>query len=148
MSGVRSLVQGRQLDERADLLFGGVSEAGFVTNGYGPLTTRGSSLFPLRSELRTREQMEWIHDRYKVDALERLARSTPDYYKTHGDYLPDVSALAHAAIYEAQRLHSALEELLAVAERIRGGDPSLDPEEWYAIRDYARVTLNGGPSGA
>jgi hypothetical protein len=66
------------------------------------------SPFPFRSELRTREQMEWIHDRYKVDALERLARSTPDYYNTHGNYLPDVSALAHAAIREAQRLHAAL----------------------------------------
>lgn len=106
------------------------------------------SPFPFRSELRTRDQMEWIHDRYKVDALERLARSTPDYYKTHGDYLPDVSALAHAAIREAERLRSALEELLDVAERTRSGDPSLDPEGWYAVRDYARVTLNGGPDGA
>lgn len=41
----------------------------------------------------------------------------------------------------AVRLRSALEELLSVAERIRGGDPKLDPEEWYAIRDYARVVL-------
>lgn len=35
----------------------------------------------------------------------------------------------------------ALEDLLAVAERIRGGDRSLDPEEWYLVRDHARVVL-------
>jgi hypothetical protein len=36
----------------------------------------------------------------------------------------------------------ALEELLDVAERIRMGDPNLDPERWYAARDYARVALS------
>lgn len=72
--------------------------------------TERSSVYPLHSPLRTREAMEWIHDRYKVDALERLARSTPDYYETHGNYLPDVSALAHAALL-------ALEDERAMAEQ-------------------------------
>lgn len=47
---------------------------------------------------------------------------------------------------EFVKLRAGLTELLDVAERIRGGDASLDPEEWYAARDYARVTLAGGPS--
>lgn len=33
---------------------------------------------------------------------------------------------------------TGLRDLLDVAERMRGGDPSLDPEEWYAIRDYCK----------
>jgi hypothetical protein len=42
---------------------------------------------------------------------------------------------------ENERLRAGLEELLDVAERIRGGDTKLDPERWYAARDYARVVL-------
>lgn len=42
-----------------------------------------------------------------------------------------------------KRYRAALEELLDVAERIRGGDTNLDPERWYAARDYARVVLKG-----
>lgn len=45
---------------------------------------------------------------------------------------------------ERDRLRAALEELLDVAERIRGGDTKLDPERWFAARDYARVVLGGG----
>jgi hypothetical protein len=45
------------------------------------------------------------------------------------------------ATEQIKHLHAALEELLEVAERIRGGDPNLDPERWYAARDFARVTL-------
>lgn len=48
-----------------------------------------------------------------------------------------------ADLHEAAlNLTYALEDLLSVAERIRGGDPKLNPEEWYASRDYARVTLD------
>jgi hypothetical protein len=36
---------------------------------------------------------------------------------------------------------AALGDLLSVAERMIGGDSSLDPEEWYAIRDYCRIKL-------
>ena len=42
---------------------------------------------------------------------------------------------------EVVRLRAATEGLLEWAERFHAGDPSLDPEEWYAIRDYAKVTL-------
>jgi hypothetical protein len=38
----------------------------------------------------------------------------------------------------ALSLEAGLEELLDVAERIRGGDTKLDPERWYAARDFAR----------
>jgi hypothetical protein len=40
-----------------------------------------------------------------------------------------------------ERVLCGLEELLAVAERIKDGDPSLDSEEWYAIRDYCRIIV-------
>ncbi len=60
-------------------------------------STGRESLF---SSLRTDEQIRWIQGRFKLDGLARLARSTPDYYETHGDYLPDVAALAHAALTE------------------------------------------------
>jgi hypothetical protein len=43
---------------------------------------------------------------------------------------------------DTANLTVALETLLDVAERIRGGDPNLHPEEWYLARDHARVTLN------
>lgn len=42
-----------------------------------------------------------------------------------------------------EKLWASLDELLSVAERMRGGDLSLDPEEWFAARDYARKVLNG-----
>ena len=50
-----------------------------------------------------------------------------------------------ALLAERDRLHAALEELLDVAERIRSGDPSLDPEQRYATRDFARVVLRAAP---
>lgn len=64
--------------------------------------------------------------------------------------MADEAAVVQRAIWESRcpelltrcdELKCGLEELLAVAERIRGGDPKLDPEEWYAARDYARVAL-------
>lgn len=42
---------------------------------------------------------------------------------------------------KAQIYKRALTDLLKMAERIRGGDSKLDPEEWYAERDYVRVLL-------
>ena len=45
------------------------------------------------------------------------------------------------ATLQHDELRAALEELLDVAERIRGGDEKLNPELWYAARDYARVVL-------
>ena len=43
--------------------------------------------------------------------------------------------LLRDAASEIERLRTALDELLDVAERMRGGDPKLDPEQWYATRD-------------
>lgn len=70
-------------------------------------------------------------------------------YREHGGRMagpggwPDCSTCAVLARLRAreQELEAALRELLSVAERIRGGDPKLDSEEWYAARDYARHTL-------
>lgn len=52
----------------------------------------------LIAALRTTEQMRWIHDRFKIDGLERLSRADRDYADSHGHYLPDVAALAHEAL--------------------------------------------------
>jgi hypothetical protein len=49
------------------------------------------------------------------------------------------------ALDEIERLQVALSGVLDVAERYRQGDPLLNPEEWFAARDYARVVLTGGP---
>lgn len=51
----------------------------------------------------------------------------------------------YAARKERDKAWEALKDLLAIAERIRGGDSSLDLEEWYAVRDFARVTLASAP---
>lgn len=57
----------------------------------------------------------------------------------HGWYMTEAE---HRGVLDViQRLESALEELLDVSERIRGGDPKLNPEAWYAARDYAKVVL-------
>jgi hypothetical protein len=48
---------------------------------------------------------------------------------------------AAGLLAEREALRAGLEELLDVAERIRGGDTNLDPERWYAARDFARHVL-------
>lgn len=48
---------------------------------------------------------------------------------------------AEAILDDVVRLRVALEELLDVTERSRAGDSKLDPEAWYAARDYARHVL-------
>lgn len=52
----------------------------------------------LPSSLRTPEQTAWILDRFKPDGLERLARADRWYTDSHGHYVPDLAALAHAAL--------------------------------------------------
>lgn len=42
---------------------------------------------------------------------------------------------------ELSEAYTALDEILRVAERMRGGDV-VEPEEWYAARDCARLTLD------
>lgn len=57
----------------------------------------------------------------------------------------DAAALGwQLALEQITSLRAGLKELLDVAERMRVGDPKLadNPEEWYAIRDYARKVLN------
>lgn len=95
----------------------------------------------LESELRTPEQMEWILNRFKIDGLERLARSTQDYYDTHGNYLPDVAALAHAALKEVERLKAERRWLAAVVFEHVGTDAwNVDPE-FELVSDEDRALL-------
>lgn len=61
--------------------------------------------------------MEWINDRFKLDGLERLSRADRDYCDDHGHYLPDVAALAHAALLEIERLRGILSDEIAMAEQ-------------------------------
>jgi len=94
---------------------------------------------PLPSSLRTPEQMEWIHDRFKIDGLERLARSTQEYYDQKGYYLPDVAALAHAALTALDTLREAIgsaEPLISM-----NGETTMPRECWLAIET---AMLNSG----
>lgn len=47
-----------------------------------------------------------------------------------------------ALLYQVEALETAVEGLLEWARRHQGGDPTLDPEEYYIARDFAHVTLN------
>lgn len=85
---------------------------------------------PLGSELRTPEQMVWIRERFTPDGLERLARPTPGYESKGCYYLPDVAALAHAAIREAERLRDWIER--------HGGHPQ-DCAIWVELDDVSAL---------
>lgn len=85
----------------------------------------------LRTPLRSQEQMEWIHDRFKIDGLERLARADRDYADSHGVYLPDVAALAHAALRTVEELRDvAIQE----AWELEDG-PCWCPDSWWNVDD-------------
>ena len=70
-----------------------------------------------------------------------MSEKTVERYGCVRDFCPENGQTCSDVI---DRLRAALEELLDVAERIRGGDPQLDPEQWYATRDYARKVLKDG----
>lgn len=53
----------------------------------------------------------------------------------------EVLAALDSLLAEREQFRAAAEGLLDVCQRSRSGDPSLDPEEWFAISDYARVVL-------
>ena len=81
------------------------------------------------------------------ESLIASLRSTADrvigwHYK--GDADPDPRVLMREAADRIEKLDAGLSELLSVAERSRSGDPSLDPEEWCAIRDYCRILVRSG----
>ena len=113
------------------------------------------SLFPFTLEL---DEYEAANLEEGLVTLRRLACDTGDWLgqilnrlpKT--EYVPNVYSdgqVARALLSKPMQektasLTAALEELLSVAERMRGGDPSLDPEAWFAARDYARVVLKKG----
>lgn len=57
-----------------------------------------------------------------------------------GGHVPALDALA-LKLARLEQLERGAADFLAVAERMRSGDPSLSPEAWYAERDYMRVLL-------
>lgn len=79
------------------------------------------------------------------NTLERLRARARKYILAESfnvtNELSESAALVSALLAEVEQLASGLEELLDVAERIRGGDTNLDPEQWYAARDFARLIL-------
>lgn len=98
----------------------------------GDLTVRPE---PRRSgkPLRAQTEMEWIHSHFKLDGLERLARADRDYADSHGEYLPDVAALAHAAL-------TALGEILELADSAVRGE-AVRFSTCSRIRSIATSTL-------
>ena len=93
-----------------------------------------ASLFPfapLPSSLRTPEQMEWIHDHFKIDGIERLARADRQYVADHGYYLPDVAALAHAALSALDELRKAIGGAGPLISM--NGETRMPSECWRAI---------------
>jgi hypothetical protein len=49
---------------------------------------------------------------------------------------------ANEALVGRDTLRHALLSLLEWAKRYRGGDPSLNPEEFYIVTEYAQVVLD------
>lgn len=88
---------------------------------------------PLPSSLRTPEQMRWIHDRFKIDGLERLARADREYADDHGYYLPDVAALAHAALIELEQAERARDEQRRRVPSDEGG-PGHEESYWLRLK--------------
>lgn len=82
-------------------------------------------------------------ERDKLARTLQLADEDHEITEAHNRERAVAAEQEAATLREApKRLYVALEELLDVAKRIRGGDPSLDPEMWYAARDYAQVVLD------
>ena len=77
------------------------------------------------------------------EALSELSPENPWTFDDALSALARIEALLAETEARAVRAEAALRDVLDVAERIRGGDPSLDPEEWYARRDFARAVLAG-----
>jgi hypothetical protein len=96
-------------------------------------------------------RMEDLEQRFKPDGLLRLARSTPEYYDSHGHYLPGLAVLAltyHADLVEAravaEQIHAALAE--ANVPRSEGvGEPLFSDAHrvrlLYQDRDEARAQV-------
>jgi hypothetical protein len=66
---------------------------------------------------------------FKPDGLLRLARSTPEYYDTHGDYLPGVALLAYLDGERVRELEDALRRATFLAEHLM---QMIDRETWRA----------------
>ncbi len=58
--------------------------------------------------------MRQIQTYFKPDGLGRLARSTQEYYESHGDYLPNVAALAHAALLALEAAEAREKQLVGL----------------------------------
>ena len=55
-------------------------------------------------------RVEDLRLRFKPDGLLRLARSTPEYYESHGHYLPGLAVLAYLDGQRVRDLEAALRE--------------------------------------
>jgi hypothetical protein len=87
-------------------------------------------------------RMEDLEQRFKPDGLLRLARSTPEYYDSHGHYLPGLAVLAltyHADLVEARAVAERTREALRAA---REGIVALHQAGWDNLRrDIATEAL-------
>jgi hypothetical protein len=92
--------------------------------------------------LEPRAGSPWVDDRAEADP-NPSRRAKPPILDQVAEFLEESgrSEAAKELREEFERLQTGLEELLDVAERIRGGDSKLDPERWYAARDFARSLI-------
>ncbi len=98
---------------------------------------------PLASPWRTPEQMRQIQSYFKPDGLGRIARSTPEYYETHGDYLPNVAALAHAALVALVAAEARADEAInrAEAAESRASEWKRVHDGWAAVAGAREIAL-------
>lgn len=78
----------------------------------------------------------------KADAQYVIAYLRRHANEKHWPRLEECAEVVEALVAGHVQIAAALEELLDVAERFRGGDTNLDPERWYAARDYALHVLD------
>jgi hypothetical protein len=76
-------------------------------------------------------RVEDLRLRFKPDGLLRLARSTPEYYESHGHYLPGLAVLAYLDGQRVRDLEAALRVL---------ADASSELDVALAICDSAAKT--------
>lgn len=82
-----------------------------------------------------------------VDAVHQVmgwadVRCPKEEYSAGVDAVRALAARLEAAERDLERFAGSLDDMVDWAERTRGGDKNLDPEEFHIRRDYARILLN------